>query len=71
MSKETLSDRVRRGNTTGLEDCLVDAAPDLLAAAQAMIVKLDSMTTEQFIRGEDRAAREQLTAAIRKAKGEA
>lgn len=46
---------------------LIAAAPDLLTAAQAMLAKLENLTTEQFERGGEKAEREMLAAAIAKA----
>ena len=48
---------------------LIAASPELLAAAGALLAKLDTMTTEEFRRGEEKVEREALRAAIRKATG--
>jgi hypothetical protein len=46
---------------------LLAAAPDLLAALQAILETLDNMTTSQFQHGADKPARDLARAAIAKA----
>lgn len=46
---------------------LIAAAPDLLAAAQAMMDRLENLTTDEFQKGGEKAEREMLAAAIAKA----
>jgi hypothetical protein len=49
---------------------LIAAAPELAAAGQLVLDLLENMTTEEFALGEDRKGREQLRAALAKARGE-
>ncbi len=46
---------------------LIAAAPDLLDATQAVLDKLENMTTAEFSAGADKEVRENLAAAIAKA----
>ena len=48
---------------------LIAAAPEMLTVASALLAKLDTITTEEFSRGEEKTEREALRAAIRKATG--
>ena len=48
---------------------LIAAAPDLLSACEFTLARLRDMTTEDFSKGGDKMAREELVKAIAKAKG--
>lgn len=48
-------------------DTRTDALEAVLDAARAMLAMIDHLTTDEFRRGCDRAARERLRAAIREA----
>ena len=45
------------------------AAAELLAAAVALLARIDRLTTEEFSRGDEKTERERLRAAIAKATG--
>lgn len=55
----------------GIEDeanaALIEAAPDILEAAAALLAKIDHITTKEFELGAEKAEREALRAAIEKA----
>ena len=46
---------------------LIAAAPDLLAACEAVMEALENMTTDNFSRGADKPCRDMMAAAIKKA----
>lgn len=48
---------------------LIAAGPTLLAAAEALLKKLAAMTTKDFARSWEKVERDELAAAVRKAKG--
>lgn len=75
----TLPDRDRENHIIGYEQAkemrlanarIMAAAPELVEAAQALLAKLDNMTTDQFSKGEEREEREALRAITAKATGE-
>ena len=51
--------------------CLLARNADLLAAAEALLDRLDTMTTEEFHHGGEREQRESLHAEVQKSKLEA
>ena len=59
-----------RGRITQEDARLIAAAPDLLSACEFTLARLRDMTTEDFSKGGDKMAREELVKAIAKAKGE-
>jgi len=49
----------------------IAAAPTILEAAESLLARLENMTTEEFSRGEEKAEREAMRAAIALAHGKA
>jgi hypothetical protein len=48
---------------------LIAAAPELLEACKAMVARFDTLTTEEFSKGGEKAEREKIIAAIEHAEG--
>lgn len=58
------------GHTEFANARLIAASPELLEAAEALLSKLDHITTDQFSNGGEWEEREALRAIVAKAKGE-
>ena len=61
--------RVHKHCRSDANKALIIAAPDLLTAAKSMLLRLNSLTTEEFINGYYHDAMSALAAAVQKAEG--